>query len=96
VLLPAIKKAGKALTWDKVYANIQSTAGPTAYLSEGQGAYGKNKPYYPNKLHVMMLNVAGPDTPKDANGLFAGCPIPANCWVPVEANGQEWYPIKTS
>ena len=96
VLLPAMKKAGKDLTWDKVYANIQATKGPAAYLSNGKGAYGKNKPYYPTALHVMTLQAAGPDTPKDANGLFAGCPMPANCWVPVQTNGTEWYPISGS
>jgi hypothetical protein len=94
ILLPAIKKAGKNLTWDKVYANIQATKGPAAYMSEGQGEYGKDKPYFPTKLHVLKLNYANQDTPKDANGLFAGCPTPVNCWVPVVSNGQEWYPIK--
>ena len=97
VLLPAIKKAGKDLTWDKVYANIlNTTKAPMAYGSEGQGGYGKNKKYLPTQAHVMELTVANKDTPKDANGLFNGCPVPANCWVPKLINGQEWYPIKTS
>ncbi len=51
-------------------------------MSDGKGGYGKNKPYFPTKLHVEVLNYAKPDTPKDANGLFNGCPIPANCFVP--------------
>jgi hypothetical protein len=97
VLLPAIKKAGKDLTWDKVYANIMGTTNaPMAYGSDGKGGYGKNKPYLPSKAHVVELVAASPDTPADANGLFNGCPIPANCWVPVEVNGQEWFPIKAS
>lgn len=97
VLLPAMKKAGKDLTWDKVYANIQGTTSmQTAYLSNGKAGYGKNKPYATDELHVVELNYANADTPKDANGLFAGCPVPASCWVPTAPNGQEWYPIKTS
>ena len=96
ILLSAIKKAGKNVTWDKVYANIQSTKGPAAYMSQGEGAYGKNKPYYPTKLHVMTLNHADSTTSKDANGLFNGCPTPKNCWVPMVTQGQEWYPIKSS
>ena len=96
ILLPAIKKAGKNLTWDKVYANIMSTKGPMADGSNGTGAYGKNKPYFPTQMHVEVLAAADPDTPKDANGLFNGCPIPANCFIPQEFNGTEWFPIKTS
>jgi hypothetical protein len=64
--------------------------------SNGTGAYGKNKPYFPTQMHVEVLAAANPDTPKDANGLFNGCPIPANCFIPQEFNGTEWFPIKTS
>ena len=48
------------------------------------------------KVHLSQLAVANPSTPKDANGLFNGCAVPQSCWVPLEVNGQDWYPIKAS
>jgi len=97
VLLPAMKKAGKDLTWEKVYDNVMKTSkAPIAYASDGEGGYSKNKPYLPTKVHLSQLAVAGPSTPKDANGLFNGCAVPQSCWVPLVVNGQDWYPIKNS
>jgi hypothetical protein len=97
VLLPAMKKAGKDLTWEKVYDNVmKTTKAPIAYASNGEGGYGKNKPYLPTKVQLSELSVALGDTQKDANGLFNGCAVPQSCWVPLVINGQDWYPIKAS
>ena len=97
LLLPAIKKAGKNLTWDKVYANIMNTTkAPMAYGSEGEGGYGKNKPYLPTKAQVAVLHYAKSDTPKDANGLYNGCPLPTTCFVPKTFGTQQWFPLPTN
>jgi hypothetical protein len=95
VLLPAIEKAGKNPTWDKVYKNIlKSGKGPAAYMSNGEGQFTKKKPFYATQVHLETLNTASASTPKDANGVtFNGCPAPVNCWVPQLIDGQEWFPI---
>jgi hypothetical protein len=95
VLLPAIKKAGKNLTWNKVYKNILASGkGPAAYMSNGEGQFAKGKPYYATQVHIQTLSVANASTPKDPNGVtFNGCPVPVNCWVPQLVDGQEWFPI---
>jgi hypothetical protein len=94
-LFPAIEKAGKNLTWDKVYAAImKSTNLPTARLSNGKGGFAKNKPYFTNPvMHFEKLSFADGSTPKDANGLYNGCAIPAPCLVPQVINGQEWFAV---
>ncbi len=93
-LVPAIAKAGKNVTWDKVYNQIiASGKGPAAYMSDGEGEFAKNKPYYATKIHVQVLNTANANTPRDANGLFNGNPAPVNAWVPVLIDGQEWFPV---
>jgi hypothetical protein len=96
-LLPAIKKAGKELTWDKVYSNIMATTnGPAAFMSQGKGGFGKNKPYYANPtMHFEDMAGATAATVKDANGLYNGCAIPANCWVPKLVNGKEWFAVSS-
>ncbi len=98
VLLPAIKKAGKALTWDKVYANILNTKSiPAARMSDGTGGFAKNKLYFPNKAQVVELHYADKDTPKDATtGLYNGCTAPASCWVPKVYGAKQWFPLQTS
>ncbi|MFA5885640.1 MAG: hypothetical protein WDA60_17450 [Acidimicrobiia bacterium] len=95
VLLPAIKAAGKNPTWDKVYKSILKTGkGPAAYMSNGEGQFAKNKPYYATQVHIENLNNASANVPKDANGVtFNGCPAPVNCWVPQSVDGQEWFPV---
>jgi len=94
VLIPAIAKAGKGVTWDKVYKNLLKTGkSDAAYMSNGEGSFAKGKQYYADQVHIETLNTANADTPKDAKGLFNGCPAPVNCWVPVPVGGQEWFPI---
>jgi hypothetical protein len=94
LLYPAMKKAGKKLTWDKVHANlIKTTKAPAAYLSNGEGGFAKNKPYFTNQVHLVTLTGANETTAKDANGTFNGCTIPRPCWVPSEVDGKEWFPI---
>jgi hypothetical protein len=67
VLLPAIKAAGKNLTWAKVRSNIlKTTKAPMAYMSGGEGGFAKNKPYMATQLHMVTLQPATADTPKDA------------------------------
>jgi hypothetical protein len=97
ILLPAIKKAGKNPTWDKVYANImKTTKTPMAYASDGQGGYAKNKAYMPTKAQVAVLHYATADTPKDANGLYNGCPLPTTCFVPKTFGTQQWFPLQSN
>jgi hypothetical protein len=94
LLLPALKKAGKNPTWDKVYKNLISVEkGRAAYMSNGEGGFAKNKPYFANQVHMMRLSKVDANTPKAADGTYNGCPSPFTCWIPVEVNGQEWYPI---
>jgi hypothetical protein len=95
ILLPAIKNAGKNLTWDKVYANILNTKNiPAAHMSAGTGGYAKNKLYFPTKAEVAELHYADKDTPKDATtGLYNGCTAPTSCWVPKVYNGTQWFPL---
>jgi len=96
LLLPAIKKAGKDLTWAKVYKNLLATTkAPGAYMSNGEGGFSKKKQYFANEVHLMALNAASASTPKDAAGLFAGCPAPVNCFVPQLIGGKEWFPLTT-
>ena len=92
-LFPAMKKAGKNLTWNKVYANlINTTNAPAAYFSNGEGGFAKNKPYFADQVHLVTLTGASDSTPKAANGTFNGCPVPRPCWIPQEVNGTEWFP----
>ncbi|MEX0663239.1 MAG: ABC transporter substrate-binding protein [Acidimicrobiia bacterium] len=95
LLLPAIEKAGRNLTWDKVYANLlKTTQAPGAYMSNGRGGFAKNKPYFATHVHIESLSTANADTPQDANGVtFNGCPAPVYCWVPILVDGEEWFPI---
>jgi len=94
LLLPAIKAAGPNPTWAKVRKHLV-TAGrnDAAYMSDGTGAFGKNKPYFATDVHVVTFNSANGQTPKEANGTFAGCPAPVNCWVPAVEDGKEWFPV---
>ncbi len=97
MLLPAIKKAGKNPTWAKVASNLEKTSSaPGIYLSDGKGGFTPKKHYYADYVHLVTLNGANAQTPKDANGLFNGCPAPVNCWVPQLVDGQEWFPINAS
>jgi len=94
ILIPAIAKAGKNVTWNKVYKNIlKSGKGPAAYMSNGEGQFAKGKPFYATQVHVETLNTANAQTAKDTSGTFNGCPAPVNCWIPMEIDGQEWFPV---
>lgn len=97
LLLPAIEKSGRDLTWDKVHANLLKVKNaPAAYMSNGEGGFGKKKPYFATSVHIQSLSTANADTPQDANGVtFNGCPVPVNCWVPTLVDGEEWFPIVT-
>jgi hypothetical protein len=95
LLLPAMEKAGKNLTWPKVAANLaQTSSAPAIYMSGGVGGFAKNKHYFATKVHLVVLNPANPQTAKDAAGLFNGCPAPVNCWVPQPVDGAEWFPVR--
>lgn len=97
LLMPAIKKAGKNLSWNKVAKALEKTGtAPAGYLSDGQGSLGKNKHYFADKIHVVTLNAANTDTAKDANGLFNGCPAPVPCFVPQLVDGEEWFAVSES
>jgi hypothetical protein len=92
LLLPAMKKAGKNLTWDKVQKNIMAVKkGPAAYLSDGEGGFGPNRPYYPTKMRFTKYQDAGANTPQNPDGTYAGCPIPVPCLIPQTVNGQQWF-----
>ena len=95
VLLPAIKAAGKDLTWDKVYANMMKTdVGPDgATCPSARAASPRTSPTWLPQVHVETLNPVAATTPLDANGkTYGGCPLPINCFVPQPINGQEWFP----
>jgi hypothetical protein len=95
MLLPAIEKAGKKLTWAKVAKNLEKTSGPAIYASGGEGSYTPKKHYFNDNVHLVTLNAANAQTAKDANGLFNGCPAPVNCWIPQLIDGQEWFSMES-
>jgi hypothetical protein len=94
LLLPAIEKAGKKLTWAKVAKNLEKTSGPAIYSSNGEGSYTAKKHYFNDNVHLVTLAAANAQTAKDANGLFNGCPAPVNCWIPQLIDGEEWFSIQ--
>jgi hypothetical protein len=99
LLLPAIKKAGKNVTWDKVWNNLMATtSAPAAYLSDGKGGFGKNKPYFANPV-MHFTEMAGNTTASaqdPTTKLFNGCAVPAPCFVSTLVDGKDWYPVSTS
>ena len=95
LLLPAIEKAGKKLTWAKVAKNLEKTNGPAIYASGGQGSYTPKKHYFNDNVHLVTLAAANAQTAKDANGLFNGCPAPVNCWIPQLIDGTEWFSMES-
>ena len=96
LFMEGLKKAGKNATTEDLYdAMLTIKKAPAAYLSNGTGGFAKNKPYFATQMHLEVLNPANATTPKDANGLYNGCPAPVNCWIPQEIDGVEWFPIRT-
>jgi hypothetical protein len=93
VLLPAMKAAGKKLTWEKVADNLtKTTKTELAYLSDGKGGFGPKKHWASESVHLVVSTGADADTPQDANGeTFNGCAGPWNCWVPQLVDGKEWF-----
>jgi hypothetical protein len=97
LFVKALKKAGKNPTTDKVYdAFLTIKSSPAAYMSNGTGGFDKNKPYFANQVHLETLNLATTSTAPDANGLYAGCPAPVNCWVPQLIGNSEWFRVQQS
>lgn len=95
LFVKALKKAGKNPTTDKVYdAFLTIKSNPAAYMSNGKGGFSKNKAYFANEVHLVVLNSANAQTPKGADGLYNGCPAPVNCWVPQLINGSEWFKVQ--
>ena len=94
LLMPAMKKAGKNLTWAKVAKHLGETgSAPAGYLSNGEGTLAKNKRYFADNIHLVTLVGANAQTPKDAKGLFNGCPAPTSCFIPELVDGKEWFPV---
>ena len=94
LFMQALKKAGKNPTTDKLYDGFLTIKkNPAAYQSNGEGGFSKTKAYFSNEVHLEVLNLASTQTPKDANGLYNGCPAPVNCWVPQLISGTEWFPV---
>lgn len=97
LLVPALRKAGTDPTWAKVHRNLMKVAdAPAAYMSNGRGGFGPEKPYFAQSVHLMTLHVANAGTEPDARGLFNGCPAPVSCWVPRTVDGQEWFRVSTA
>jgi len=95
LFMKGLQKAGKDPTTDKLYdAMLTLKKNPAAYMSNGEGGFDKNKPYFANQVHLEVLNQASTQTPKDANGLYNGCPAPVNCWVPQLIGGTEWFAVQ--
>jgi hypothetical protein len=94
LLVPAMKRAGRNLTWNKVAKELEKTGtAPAGYLSNGEGSLGKGKHYFADNIHVVNLSGANKDTPEDAHGLFNGCPAPTSCFIPQLVDGKEWFPV---
>ena len=93
LFIQALKKAGKNPTTDKLYdAFLTIKNAPAAYESNGEGGFSKIKTYFANQVHLETLNQANTSTPKDANGLYNGCPAPVACWVPQLIDGTRVVP----
>ena len=98
LFVQALKGAGKNPTTDSLYNSfLKITKGPGAYVSDGEGGFGKNKNYYATKVHLESIlavptGTAAP-TKDVATGLYAGCPAPRTCFIPVLINGKEWFPV---
>jgi hypothetical protein len=92
LLQQALEGAGDDLTHESLHeAFLEITSGPAALLSDGEGGYGADKPFFANKMHAVTLVVNTLDTPLDANGVtYNGCPVPVNCWVPITGN---WFDV---
>jgi hypothetical protein len=95
LFVQALKKSGKDPTTAKLYDNLIAIKNnPAPYMSNGKGGFSKNKPYFANQVHLEVLNQANTQTPKDANGLYNGCPAPVNCWVPQLIGDSEWFTVQ--
>jgi hypothetical protein len=70
-----------------------SKTNQVAYMSNGSGGFVKDGYLKPTQVHLLIQHKATADTPKDANGMFNGCPTPKTCWVPKLVAGKEWQPI---
>jgi ABC-type branched-subunit amino acid transport system substrate-binding protein len=94
LLKQALEDAGEDLTHGSLYeAFLAIDSAPAALLSNGQGGFSSDKPYFANEMQAVTLVVNTPDAPLDANGeTYNGCPVPVNCWIPVTGN---WFPIVT-
>ncbi len=94
LLKQALEDAGEDLTHASLYEaflGIESAEG--ALISDGEGGFGPDKPFFANNMRAVTLVVNTPDAPLDANGeTYNGCPVPVNCWIPVTGN---WFPIVT-
>ena len=64
------KNAGKNPTWAKIQKNLEKTSGPAIYMSDGEGSYGKDKHYFADNIHLVVLNQANAQTAPDANGVM--------------------------
>lgn len=89
----ALEDAGEDLTHESLHeAFLGIGAGPAALLSDGEGSFGPDKPYFADNMHAVQLVVNDPDAALDTNGeTYNGCPVPVNCWVPITGN---WFPIE--
>jgi hypothetical protein len=96
LFVKALKKAGKNATSEDVYdAMLTIKKSPAPYMSNGTGGFAKNKPWFANQVHLMVLNPASTSTTPDANGLYNGCPAPVNCWIPQDLDGTEWVTVQS-
>jgi hypothetical protein len=91
----ALKASGKNPTTAKLYDSfLKITNAPFAYASDGVGGFGKNKNYFAKSVHLETIAAVPTGTTKDATtGLYAGCPAPRTCFVPVLISGKEWFPV---
>jgi hypothetical protein len=91
----ALKGAGKNPTASSLYDSfLKITKYPAAYMSDGDGGFGKNKNYFAKFVHLESVVAVATSQTKDATtGLYNGCPAPTSCFVPVLIDGQEWFPV---
>lgn len=85
LLKQALTNAGPDLTHESLYeAFLALPPGPAAMMSDGQGAFGPDKPYYATRVQAVQLQINTKEQALDANGdTYNGCAAPVNCWIPV-------------
>lgn len=90
ILREALTEAGINPTRDSLAAAMREISGQSAFHSNGEGTFGPDKNYFATQMHAVRFTIVAEDEPRGADGTFAGCPAPTNCWVAVS---DEWIEV---